>query len=250
MGFGTLQQIMQGKIRVEGEDFDRLQSLYDGAISSMDDQIGRFVRGLESRGLSKSTLVYFIGDHGEEFIDHGGLGHARSLYEELVHVPLIVEGPGVRPGLVLEKPVRSIDLAPTILESAGLRFPRPVEGGSIWGALSRGEVAPSPAIYMEETYTGERSAFHLFRSVRVGDLKLIGSSFFLQGGGPWRWELYDLASDPGERRDLASARPADVSRLRERIQLRVKLHERRRASAIRGDDSELRQQLHALGYIE
>jgi arylsulfatase A-like enzyme len=103
---------------------------------------------------------------------------------------------------------------------------------------------------MEETYTGERSALHRFRSVRVDNLKLIGSSFFVRGEGPWRWELYDLASDPGERHDLAPARPADVERLRERLMRRVRLHQLRHEAAIKGDDSELRRQLHALGYVE
>jgi len=85
-------------------------------------------------------------------------------------------------GRVLGAPLRSIDLAPTILESAGLGFPDPVEGWSFWGALSRGEAMRSSQAYMEEIYTHQRSPYHLFRSLTDGNLKIIGSTFHVQAG--------------------------------------------------------------------
>jgi len=249
MRFGTLPAITQGTMGATETDLDRLLAQYDGAITYMDHQIGRLLRALESRGLSDRTLVVFTSDHGEEFNEHGGLGHEHTLYEELVRIPLIVTGRDVASKRVIQGPVRQIDLAPTILEAAGLAFPSPVEGASLWGALSRGEALVPRDVFMEEVYIGIRSPWHAFRSLRRGSLKIIGTSFHAGGQGPWRWELYDLGGDPAERRDVMEESPAEGEALR----LRVEAWSRRpRAggSTATPMDEELERRLRALGYIQ
>jgi arylsulfatase len=218
MSFETLPEIMAGQEPVGPGELSSLLSLYDGAITSMDDQVGRLLAALEERGLLENTLVVFVADHGEEFIDHGGLGHEHTLYQELIHVPMILAGPGVRAGTIITEPVSLVDLAPTLLEGLGLAFPAPVEGLSLWGAVGRAEPAPVRDIFMEETYVGLRSPVHAFRAVRDGDAKLIGRTFQASGEGRWSWELYDLAEDPGETRNLAVAMPERVIDLRRRLE--------------------------------
>jgi len=209
-----LAEMMEGRHRAEPQDLERLRSLYAGSVTSIDAEIGRLVRGLESRGLSDRTIVAVTSDHGEEFIEHGGLGHDDTLYEELVRVPLVIAGPAVTPGLVLKGPVRAIDVAPTLAEAAAVKPDGPFDGASAWGAIARGEPLTQRQVLLEMTYVGARHPFHLFRSVRSGDEKVIGSTFHVDGAGPWRWELYDLSADPLEKHDLAAARPGILMEVR------------------------------------
>ncbi|MBI3448597.1 MAG: sulfatase-like hydrolase/transferase, partial [Acidobacteria bacterium] len=217
MGAGELSEMMAGRRRAEPQDLERLRRLYAGAVSSIDAEVGRLLRGLESRGLSDRTIVAFTSDHGEEFIEHGGLGHDDTLYEELVRVPLVIAGPGVAAGLVVKEPVRAIDVAPTLAEAVGAPAIAAADGASAWGALARGEPLTERKIFLEMTYVGARHPFHLLRSCRFGDQKVIGSTFHVDGAGPWRWELYDLAADPLEKHDLAPSRPGDLAALRTKL---------------------------------
>jgi arylsulfatase A-like enzyme len=249
MRFGTLPEIMQGLRPAGAVELEALLGLYDGSVAYMDDQVGRFLAALEERGLLRDTLVVFTSDHGEEFNEHGGLGHEHTLYEELVRIPLVAAGPGIVEGRVLRGPVRLIDVAPTILEAAGLTFPVPVEGASFLGALAGEQDLEPREVFMEEAYIGIRSPVHALRAIRAGDLKLIGSTFHVQGIGPWRWELYDLRADPSERRDLAGDRPAEAASLQDRLEAWA----RRPRAAAPGEaplDRELEEKLRALGYIQ
>lgn len=249
MQFGTLPEITQGTYPVGPEDLDRLLSLYDGAISYMDGRIGELLETIDRLEGPGRTIVVFTADHGEEFNEHGGLGHEHTLYEELVRIPLIVAGPGIGAGAVIEGPVRQIDIAPTILDAAGLSFPQPPEGASILTALASGGPAPERDLFLEEAYIGIRSPFHAFRAIRQGSFKLIGSSFHVRGGGPWRWEMYDLASDPGEKHDLSGERAAEAAAMRERIEVWAKRPRAGRVEEVPLDE-EMQQKLKALGYVQ
>jgi len=249
MKFGTLPAISRGIVAVEPEDLARLMALYDGALSYMDDQIGVLLAAVKELGVAEKTVIAFTADHGEEFNEHGGLAHARTLYEEVVRIPLIVNGPGVAGGRVLSGPVRQIDVAPTLLEAAGLAFPLKVEGASLWDAVSRLTPLAPREVFMEESYLGYPSPWHNLRAYRRGSLKAIGRTFFVGGQGPRRWELYDLAEDSRERREIAALRPDEVGALRAKIEETA-----RRSKAGTGDhdpmDEELRRRLRALGYIQ
>ncbi len=216
--FGDVPRIAAGTLEVDPADFSSMVALYDGAVSYMDAQVGELLASMRAMGLLENTLVVFVSDHGEEFLDHGGLLHEHTLYEELVRIPLIIAGPGVTPGAILEEPVSQLDLAPTVLEAAGLKPPAPMAGISLWGALARSEPIPLREIYMEEVYIGLRSSVHALRAVRRGPLKLIGSSFDPGGEGPWQWELFDLASDPGETANLIATRPEEAGELRDLVE--------------------------------
>jgi arylsulfatase A-like enzyme len=219
---------------------EHLLSLYDGEIRSVDDQIGRILDHLRLRGLDRSTLVLVTSDHGEEFLDHGSWIHGRSLYEEIVRIPLIVRGPGVRVRRESSQ-VSLLDVAPTILEWAGQPIPAAAQGTSL--------LRPVPA----------REAFGDKGHAKDGVRKL-----FLRGGqGRYklilsldpaservlREEWYDLVSDPGERRVTAPP-AAEADALRGRAMARW------RASRAGGGQGvgvtltpEQRERLRALGYL-
>lgn len=109
-------------------DVELLSRLYVGEVMFMDAQIGRLCAGLRLRGLAENTIIVAIADHGEEFMEHGMLFHGRQLYQETVHVPWIITGPGVPEGLRALNPVGQYDLLPTVMSLLGCPWPSYVEG--------------------------------------------------------------------------------------------------------------------------
>ena len=249
MQFGTLQAIAQGRRAAGPADLERMIQLYDGAISYMDQEIGRLLDQLARRGLRDRTIVLFTSDHGEEFNEHDGLGHEHSLHEELVRLPFIVAGPGIPAGRALWGPARQIDVAPTLLEAAGLPAPARIDGASLWGSMARGELLERRDVLMEESFIGIRGPWHAFRAIRRGDLKLTGRAFNPGGGWTWEWALHDLALDPGERFEIAAERPAESSELRAGLEAWAgrDLPEPGEESPV---DEETLRKLKALGYVQ
>jgi len=104
-----------------------LTSIYDGALRYLDDQLRVLLEGLRIRGLDEDTIVCVVSDHGEEFGEHGRIGHGHGLWENLLHVPWILHVPGAEPRR-LGDPVSLVDLFPTLLGAAGIPFSHRVEG--------------------------------------------------------------------------------------------------------------------------
>ncbi len=97
------------------DDINFLVGLYREEIKFTDSHIGRLLEELNKRGLDQNTLIIFMADHGEEFLEHGSMGHSHTLYNELTHVPLIFSMTGLVPAQRLEQPaVSTIDIMPTI----------------------------------------------------------------------------------------------------------------------------------------
>ncbi|WP_136602529.1 sulfatase [Salinigranum halophilum] len=101
-------------------DKQDLRALYEGEIRYMDDYLGRFLTGLENRGLLDDTLVVVTSDHGELFGEYGQYGHPPVLHDELLHVPLVMAGPEVPRGMSVDQQTALVDLAPTISSILGL----------------------------------------------------------------------------------------------------------------------------------
>ncbi len=116
---------------------------YDGSIRGMDSEIGRLVESLRQLGLEDKVQIALIGDHGEEFIEHGRMFHGQTVYGELAGVPLILYRPGAIPaGVKIEETVSSIDLMPTLLDLSGLRAPKRAQGQSLVPLLVAARDAP------------------------------------------------------------------------------------------------------------
>jgi len=186
----------------------RLEALYDGEIRYWDQHFGRLIANLKRRGLYDDTMIVVTSDHGEEFGEHGGFWHGTTLYDEQVHVPLVVRMPrGELSGTTLTDWVRHVDLAPTILRIAGGRAPEGMQGGDIFSAGRR-------PVFAEEDHEGNRIV-----SVRVpgesgqSDYKLIVANEGNPRGLPGT-ELFDVARDPAERRNLAAREREHLARTR------------------------------------
>lgn len=235
-----LERIKVGGLRLGARDRQRLEALYDGEVSYQDAQLAALLDGLDRRGLADDTMVVITADHGEEFWDHGSVGHGHNLHAELTHVPLIVRVPGLAAGR-LENTAGLVDVVPTILDALGEPIPDNLSGRSLLPELrGSGEGAPPAAVagFMEH-----------WRSVVSGRYKLIARS---RG----RIALYDHATDPREQRDVSAERPIATAYLRGLLGLRLS---QSRGAAVRPRprhrpatttiDPELQAQLEALGYV-
>ena len=125
---GSYWSFTPGGAVANAGDVDACMALYDGEIAWTDSQIGRLLACLRDRGVAGETMVVVTADHGEEFLEHGYVGHGRTFYEEIVNVPLIISGPGVERGLRDSSQVCQIDLLPTALSGLGLEVPGDLEG--------------------------------------------------------------------------------------------------------------------------
>jgi arylsulfatase A-like enzyme len=173
----------------EPADRDRLMAQYDGEIAYGDQEFGRFVRELKARGLYDRALIVFTADHGEEFEDHGQWLHGRSVFDELIRVPMIVKLPGgAHAGKRVKQQVQSMDILPTVLQALGLPVPpSPVITGHPLQAVIEGG-APEPPAVSEISHRG-----YVAHGMRTGRDK------FIRRFSPQDDELYfDLVADPKE----------------------------------------------------
>jgi arylsulfatase len=183
----------------EASEADTLRRLYDGEISFWDEHFGALIARLKQRGLYDEMTIIVTADHGEEFQEHGGFWHGTTLYDEVVHVPLLIKLPGSQMhGSVVRHFVQSIDLMPSVLQRAGVPVPKGVQGHDLF--------AGNDAVFAEESHEG--NVLRSLRMSRAGAaLKLITANpDNPRGLAPS--ELYRLDQDPLEQVNLAHDEPA------------------------------------------
>lgn len=187
---------------------------YRAITRYLDRELGRLFDGLRERGLWENTVVIVTADHGDEFGEHGHRFHGRTLYEEMVHVPLVMHVPGVE-RRVVERPIGQMEVAPTLLELLGVQIPREWVGRSRVDELRTGQPAPVEPVFFEVFPDSNYDAHQV--GMRLGDMKLIyrlNQNIF---------ELYDLAADPGERDNVFDTHP-DAEGLRRELMVYLDHH--------------------------
>ncbi|MBW2273234.1 MAG: sulfatase [Deltaproteobacteria bacterium] len=224
-----------------------LRDLYDEEVRFTDAGIGRLLETLTALGLEDETLVVLTADHGEELGERGWLGHTRTLYEELIRVPLVVRAPGVSTaGAVVSTPVSLVSLTPTILELLGIGAGGLAFHESPITSLIRGDGGRSEALVYGEVDFASFDA-----AKRARKKSVIGRRFKLVRDDDTGFtELYDLEQDPQERENLAAARPALRDRLRELMERRFESARSGTAGArdLEFDEDEI-EALRSLGYV-
>ncbi len=130
-------------------DLRRLADRYDGEIRFADGEIGKLLAHIRSLGVEDETLVVFVSDHGEQFLEHGGLKHGSSLHREELHVPLVFRVPGARdPGERRADRVGLVDVFPTVLSALGIELPGAVDGRDLF----RAEPDPDRIVFSETSH--------------------------------------------------------------------------------------------------
>jgi choline-sulfatase len=216
---------------------------YDGEVGFADDQVGRLEDALQRLQMTGDTALVVTSDHGEGLGDHGETLHGFFVYQTTLHVPLFARGPGIVPGTRLAAPIGLVDVFPTVLDLLGLPQPGGLAGRSFAAELRGGPAAPPAALYAESLVPLLHFGWSDLRVLREGRFK------YIQAPRP---ELYDLASDPGETRNLAGAQASRALALR--TALGQVLDEERAQASKAGVEPlaaapELLEKLGALGYV-
>lgn len=175
------------------EDIALLASLYAGEVAALDEELHRLFTDLQSQGILDHAVVVITADHGEEFGERGALGHGFTLFNEQVRVPLIILAPGVK-GRRIEQPVSLLDLAPTVLQLAGVEAPPRFEGRSLVPLMTGAAAAPVDVVAELEP-SGQTKDLRAHNAALMRDTLKLTRSTDLKIGA----QLFDLAADPHER---------------------------------------------------
>jgi arylsulfatase A-like enzyme len=212
-------------------DVRQVVALYDSEIHYVDARVGELLDGMDPAVLA-DTLVVLTADHGEELHDHGGWKHGQTLYEEQIRVPLFARWDGrIAAGSRLAGAVRLLDLVPTLLAAAGETVNAADQGVNLLGVW-RGEGAvPRLPVIAEHLSTGPRRAAAIVEGRKLVLFDARAPFTPADGLQAYLWrqdlarlrraELYDLAADPGEHRDLVGQDPEMVARLQPLIHHRL-----------------------------
>jgi arylsulfatase A-like enzyme len=219
-----------------------LRDQYDAGLRQTDDELGAFLATLESRGELTDTAVVITSDHGEELLDHGLVGHELSLYREVLMVPFVVAGPGVRAGRIAW-PAGLVDVTPTLLGLLGEPVPGAMQGRDL-SAMLRSQDLDERRQAEASARISELHRDRALSSVLSGDHHLIVDR---QTG---RAELYDLGVDRAEQHDVAAESAAAVAELNRALaEHDAAGADRRSPERIGVIGADVEQRLRALGYV-
>jgi arylsulfatase A-like enzyme len=192
----SLQELRESKMGIFGmmqeykeypTEMQYLRDLYDGAITYLDAFIGFLIELLEEKHLIDNTIIVLVSDHGEEFMEHGGLYHS-TFYDEILHVPLIIYTPFGQNMRSIEQIVRIIDVAPTLLDLIGVEQHESFQGRSLVDAAENEFNLVAPAEY------------HYRSALRTRHFKYIFTPYV--SGRKYETELYNISLDPKETNDM------------------------------------------------
>ena len=239
-------------------DYD--QDWYDGSIRGMDVELGRLVERLRALGIDDDTLVVFMSDHGEEFLDHDRMFHGHTIYNELTQVPLVMRWPGGIPsGVTVDENVQLIDIMPTLLDLSGLPHPDGLQGRSLLPFLADG--ADTVSAWAARLSFSEKA-----RTSGAPPLPLADNESYAVIEDDWllihnrerpddapEFELYDMVADPLNLTNVADPQTEVVERLAREIDRWHRIAEQARlpddAEAAAGLSQEELERLRRLGYI-
>ena len=221
---------------------------YDGEIAYTDATVAKLLSGLRKRGFLDSSLIAVTADHGEAFGEHGEKHHGIFLYDETIHVPLLLKLPGQHVGSKVSVPVGLVDVAPTILQAAKMPIPADMQGESLLTLVKKShgvasaqtDSANSPRpVYAESGYGQLSFGWSKLQAWRTGK--------YLYIQAPER-ELYDQVSDPLATRNLAASSKAVADTAAAQVS---EFYRKTKAEATekRQLDLEQSESLHALGYV-
>jgi len=211
----------------------QIVDLYDAAVAHVDAQVGELLSRLQADGRLTNTIVCLMADHGEELGDHGGLQHARTLYEEVLRIPLLIVPPAGHASERIERLVQITGVGRTLLDLAGLGD-RDFPGRALAGGRAAAADGAVFAELLPGFLLGTQHHYALLRDATKLVVTADGESL-----------LFDLAADPAERQSVAAAAPERVAELKQQL---AQAAQPEPAPALRTPDAATRERLRALGY--
>ncbi|MDD5245772.1 MAG: sulfatase [Candidatus Omnitrophica bacterium] len=234
------------------DDTEYYIAQYDGEIAYADSLIGKLREAVEARGLDKKTVFIISADHGESLGERNVyFQHGDNLYNEEIKIPLIFFGPGIPRSKIIKDPVQLVDLAPTICNLAGtkMRFSGITEGKSFLPLFSDQARAEDSLIFAEiegEKIISGKKRLALQKAVIAGNWKLISEQI---GKTSFNFELYDLANDPEEAKNLILSHPSHAELLRSALQRYTGRNKLETVVKLETGQSDVLQELKSLGYL-
>ena len=226
--------LRRNKESITDADVTQIKGLYDSEIRYLDDLLKQLFALLDELKLTDNTIIVFTSDHGEEFNDHGSFGHNHTLYKELVHVPLIISGPGIEKGKRITQIVESIDIFPTIADMLNLPVTElNLEGQSLMPLINDPHHAGfGPAVSKDWNKIGIRTDAWTYFSIDDSEY------------------LFNRHTDPGEVTNLIDQRQKEASMLKRRLK-RITDKTAAPDQSLTGEmDEQAEQELKSLGYIQ
>jgi arylsulfatase A-like enzyme len=237
---------------ISGPERNLLVSHYDGQIRYVDENIKKVLEGLKEYGFLKETVIIITSDHGEEFWEHKNVEHGHTLYNELLQVPLIICGAGIKPS-VITAPVALIDLLPTVMEAAGIEADNAdCQGRSLlrqgdWEkAIPEIPVFASGTLYGNEKYCLIKDSKKIILNTETNK----GKSDFPGYRSRARLELYDLQEDAPESRNMADTLPAASQYKKDLDKFRNMAPLFEEDASVTVIDGHLKKSLESLGYLQ
>jgi len=228
----------------ELNDVQTQRRLYQGEVRFIDSEIGRLVDTLKQEGVYDESIIIFTSDHGEEFLEHGEMGHGADLYQEVLHVPMLIRMPGGSARKTVSDYVPSNALLPTLMDLLALAEPSR-EG---WPSSLAPLIEKQDASYDHPVVSGANRRREPQWSIVIGGMK------YIYREQTDREDVYDLVSDPHERRSLTDPPGDFVAQAREALERHLEFAEmtlrEEGMSPSRGVDEDLRDRLRALGYVQ
>ncbi len=201
---GSTAQIVtfrDGLLSLNQADVSHLIDLYDAGIRQMDDSIARLFKLLKKKNLFDNTFIIVTADHGDEFLEHGGVLHGRTQFQELIHVPLIIRGPGLPQSKRIKHIASLVDVMPTTLSLLGIDPPAGLDGIDLRTLWRNGDSEPPPRLLFAEAdrnnLIGDKITDDIRRAVRHPRYKLHYDLW------KKKTQLYDILGDPQEKVNVA-----------------------------------------------
>ena len=221
---------------------------YDGGIAYEDAAVGRLLRHLKLRGLYDGAIVAVMADHGESLGAHGEDAHGIFLYDETIHVPLLIKPHRAKVEKRIENRVELVDVLPTLLQEVGIEIPKEVQGKSMLPLMGHGATEGNLAVaawqersaYAQSEYSRDEYGWSAEQALRTGKYLYIQAP---------RRELYDQAADPNAQHSLASSSAAVADTLASQLEAFLQKTSNRREAPKVALDLAAQEALGALGYM-
>ncbi len=237
---GELLAVRDGTHAYSDEDVGHVSDLYDAEIRQLDDQLKRLFGHVRDLDLDKNTLVVITSDHGEEFMEHGCVLHGRTMYSEIINVPLVMRGPGVPENRRVEELAMVADIVPTALARLGIDHAHALDGTDLIDAIEN-----KPASFAERLVFAEAD----WRNEEPDIWRMVQNRRFRFCFNRLTGEktLFDLQNDPAELNDISGEHPELVAEFAR--ELEQFLTGRTKAGTIDPRSEEEIELLKSLGYF-